>query len=82
MKKLFILLLIIFLYSCISEYDSIYNYRGNVIVEKYISNFSKQKIGHSSYFVRIRVGSSKYKIRTIKITEFEYNLVGLGDTIK
>lgn len=82
MKKLFILVFIVIFCSCLRDYDSIYNYRGSVVVEKHISNFSKQKTGYSSYFVRIRVGKSKYTIETIKVTEFEYNQVELGDTIK
>ena len=82
MKKLFILVFIVIFCSCLKDYDSIYNYRGSVVVEKHISNFSKQKTEYSSYFVRIRVGKDKYTIETIKVTEFEYNQVELGDTIK
>ena len=82
MKKLFILVFIVIFCSCLRDYDSIYNYRGSIVVEKFISNFSENKTGYCTYFIRIRVGKDKYKIETIKITEFEYNLVGLGDTIK
>jgi hypothetical protein len=84
MKKLFILVFIVIFCSCLRDYDSIYNYRGSVVVEKFISNFSKQETVYSSssYFVRIRVGKDKYTIETIKVTEFEYNQVELGDTIK
>ena len=82
MKKLFILFLITIFCSCLKDYDSIYNYRGSIVVEKHISNFSKNKTGYCTYFVRIRIGKDKYTIETIKVTEFEYNQVELGDTIK
>ena len=82
MKKLFILVFIVIFCSCLRDYDSIYNYRGSIVVEKFISNFSENKTGYYTYFVRIRVGKDKYTIETIKVTEFEYNQVELGDTIK
>lgn len=74
MKKiLFVLLLVLFCVGCKKE--SIYNHRGSVVVDKWH--------GERNYFLRIRddIGGIYY-IKELDVTEFEYGLVELGDTIK
>lgn len=74
MKKiLFVLLLVLFCVGC--EKESIYNYRGSVVVDKWH--------GKRHYFLRLRNSiKGVYYIKEIDVTEFEYSLVELGDTIK
>lgn len=74
MKKiLFVLLLVLSCVGC--EKDSIYNYRGSVVVDKWH--------GKRHYFLRLRDSiKGVYYIKEIDVTEFEYSLVELGDTIK
>ena len=75
MKKILFVLLLLSIFCVGCEKESIYNYRGSVVVDKWH--------GKRHYFLRLRDSiKGVYYIKEIDVTEFEYSLVELGDTIK
>ena len=82
MKKL-IGILLLTLSSCVIGDDTVYNYPGAVVVDKYTSNTSKTYYNH---YVKLRIRNKTkirdYIIETIIVPKFEYDRVELGDTIK
>lgn len=82
MKKLIIALLV--LSGCV-PINSVKNFEGSVVVEKRIY---KNQLGDPFsyvYVVRETVNNGRgpsYRIVSLEVVEYEYNLYNVGDTIK